>query len=175
LIAIRNISPLNTLRISYENVNLLRDPLRWLVYVLIIGFIMAFTFLQLDSWVGSVLFTIGILIAFLILTLIAKLLMYLVKIFIKSSWSYLWRQGFANLYRPNNQTIILIVSIGLSTTFICTLFFIQSMLVKQVSISATTNSANMILFDIQTSQKKGIEGLTAQYHLPVIQQVPVVN
>ncbi len=175
LIAIRNISPLNTLRMSYENINLLRDPLRWLVYALIVGFIVVFSYFQLSSWPASIFFTIGILVAFLILTLIAQLLMRLAKLVLSNSWSYLWRQGFANLYRPNNQTIILIVSIGLSTTFICTLFFIQSMLVKQVSISATTNSANMILFDIQTSQKKQLEGLTAQYHLPVIQQVPVVN
>ena len=175
LIAIRNISPLNTLRISYEQLNLLRDPLRWLVYLLIVLFIMTFTFLQLDSWLASVFFTIGIFIAFLILTLIAKLLMYLVRIFIKSSWSYLWRQGFANLYRPNNQTIILIVSIGLSTAFICTLFFIQSMLVKQVALSASTNQANMILFDIQNNQEKGIASLARQHHLPVLQQVPVVT
>ncbi|MGZ3925755.1 MAG: ABC transporter permease, partial [Mucilaginibacter sp.] len=175
LIAIRNISPLNTLRISYEQVNLLRDPLRWLVYTLIVLFIVVFTFLQLDSWLASIFFTIGILIAFLILTLIAKLLMYLVKLFMQSSWSYLWRQGFANLYRPNNQTIILIVSIGLSTAFICTLFFIQSLLVKQVSISASANQANMILFDIQTKQEKGVATLARQHHLPVLQQVPVVN
>ena len=175
LIAIRNISPLNTLRMSYENVNLMGDPLRWLVYVLIVGFIMIFTFFQLDSWIASIFFTIGILIAFLILTLMALLLMRLAKLVLSNSWSYLWRQGFANLYRPNNQTIILIVSIGLSTSFICTLFFIQSMLIKQVSVSANTNSANMILFDIQTSQKKGLAELTKLHHMPMIQQVPVVN
>lgn len=175
LIAIRNISPLNTLRISYEQLNLLRDPLRWLVYGLIFAFIILFTFLQLGSWPASIFFTIGILIAFLILTLIAKLLMYLVKLFVKSSWSYLWRQGFANLYRPNNQTVILIVSIGLSTAFICTLFFIQSMLVKQVAISASGNRANMILFDIQTSQEKPLADLTRKSHLPVLQRVPVVT
>ncbi|MEO6851010.1 MAG: FtsX-like permease family protein, partial [Mucilaginibacter sp.] len=175
LIAIRNISPLNTLRMSYENINLLRDPLRWLVYVLILAFIIIFTFLQLGNWPGSIFFTIGILVAFLVLTLIAKLLMYLVKLFIKSSWSYLWRQGFANLYRPNNQTIILIVSIGLSTAFICTLFFIQSILIKQVSISASGNQANMILFDIQTSQEKAVAALASKNHLPVLQQVPVVS
>ena len=175
LIAIRNISPLNTLRISYEQLNLLRDPLRWLVYLLIVLFIMTFTYLQLGSWLASVFFTIGIFIAFLILTLIAKLLMYFVRLFIKSSWSYLWRQGFANLYRPNNQTIILIVSIGLSTAFICTLFFIQSLLVKQVALSASTNQANMILFDIQTSQEKGVAALARRHHLPILQQVPVVT
>lgn len=175
LIAIRNISPLNTLRLSYENINLLADPLRWLVYALIVSFIVLFTYFQLNNWLGSVLFTVGILIAFLLLTLIARALMKLAQWLISGSWSYLWRQGFANLYRPNNQTIILIVSIGLSTTFIGTLFFIQSMLVKQVSLSAGANSANMILFDIQTSQKKPLGILTARYRLPVLQQVPVVT
>jgi len=175
LIGIRNISPLNTLRISYEQLNLLRDPLRWLVYLLIVLFIMTFTYLQLDSWLASIFFTIGIFIAFLVLTLIAKLLMYLVRIFIKSTWSYLWRQGFANLYRPNNQTIILIVSIGLSTAFICTLLFIQSLLIKQVAISAMGNKVNMVLFDIQTKQEKGVADLAREHHLPILQQVPIVT
>jgi putative ABC transport system permease protein len=175
LIAIRNISPLNTLRLSYDNINLLGDPLRWLVYALIIGFIFLFTFFQLDSWLASVFFTIGILFAFLLLTVVATILMRLARLVLRNSWSYLLRQGFANLYRPNNQTIILMVSIGLSTAFICTLFFIQSMLVKQVSLSGTTNSANMILFDIQNSQKGPLEQLTVNNRLPVISQVPVVT
>jgi putative ABC transport system permease protein len=175
LISIRNISPLNTLRISYEEVNIVRDPLRWLVYVLILVFIVTFTFLQLDSWLASAFFTIGILIAFLILSFTAWLLMKLMRAFIQSSWSYLWRQGFANLYRPNNQTIILIVSIGLSTAFICTLFFIQGILINQVNLSSSGNQANMILFDIQTSQEKAVAALTRQQKLPVLQQVPIVT
>ncbi|WP_428330911.1 ABC transporter permease [Mucilaginibacter sp.] len=174
LISIRNISPLNTLRISYEEVSIIRDPLRWLVYLLILLFIITFSFLQLNSWLASIFFTIGIGVAFLILTFTAWLLMKLMRLFIKSSWSYLWRQGFANLYRPNNQTIILIVSIGLSTAFICTLFFIQSILINQVSLSSSGNQSNMILFDIQTSQEKAISQLTKQNGLPVIQQVPIV-
>jgi putative ABC transport system permease protein len=174
LISIRNISPLNTLRIDYDNVNLVRDPFRWLVYFLIILFIITFTFIQLDSWLASIFFTIGIFIAFLVLTLTAWLLMKLMRLFIKSSWGYLFRQGFANLYRPNNQTIILIVSIGLSTTFICTLFFIQSILMGQISLSSSGNQSNMILFDIQSSQQKAIAQLTRQKGLPVLQQVPIV-
>ncbi len=175
LISIRNISPLNTLRISYEDINLVRDPLRWLVYALIILFVVTFTFFQLNSWLASIFFTIAIGIAFMILAFIAWLLMKVMKAIIQNSWSYLWRQGFANLYRPNNQTIILIVSIGLSTAFICTLFFMQSMLMKQVSLSSSGNQANMILFDIQTSQEKAIADLTRQQKLPVLQQVPIVT
>lgn len=175
LISIRNISPLNTLRMSYEDVNLVRDPMRWLVYFLILLFVVSFTFFQLNSWVASIFFTIGIMIAFMILTLTAWLLMRVMRVLIKNSWSYLTRQGFANLYRPNNQTIILIVSIGLSTAFICTLFFIQGILINQVKLSSSGNQANMILFDIQSSQEKAIAALTKQQGLPVLQQVPIVT
>ncbi|MFI5139450.1 MAG: ABC transporter permease [Sphingobacteriales bacterium] len=175
LISIRNISPLNTLRISFEDIKLTRDPLRWLVYSLILLFIITFTFFQLGSWLSSIFFTLGIFIAFLILWFTAWLLMRVMRAIIQSSWSYLLRQGFANLYRPNNQTIILIVSIGLSTAFICTLFFIQGILINQVNLSSSGNQANMILFDIQTSQKKAVAGLTKQYKLPVLQQVPIVT
>jgi len=175
LISIRNISPLNTLRMSYEDINLMRDPLRWLVYSLIVIFVVTFTFFQLDSWMASIFFTIGISIAFLILAFTAWLLMKVMRAIIQSSWSYLLRQGFANLYRPNNQTIILIVSIGLSTAFICTLFFIQSILIGQVKLSSSGNQSNMILFDIQASQKKGVADITRQQGLPVIQQVPIIT
>jgi len=175
LISIRNISPLNTLRISYEDINLLRDPLRWLVYGLIILFVVTFSYFQLDTWIGSIFFTIGIGIAFLILAFVAWLLMKVVRVIIRNSWSYLLRQGFANLYRPNNQTIILMVSIGLATAFICILFFIQGMLIKQVSLSSGKNQANIILFDIQSSQQKGIADLTKEQKLPVLQQVPIIT
>lgn len=175
LISIRNISPLNTLRSAFENAKTNRDPLRWLIYLLILGFIAGFAYLQLGDWKSSAAFTVAILIAFLILTLTAIGLMRLVKLMVRASWSYLLRQGFANLYRPNNQTIILMVSIGLSTAFICLLIFVQSLLIKQVTLSASGNQPNMILFDIQTAQQEGVANITKQYKMPVIQQVPIVT
>lgn len=174
LISIRHISPLNTLRLAYESADGRRDPLRWLVYLLIFGFIVFFSRIQLGSWSAGAIFTIGILIAFLLLTLAARLLIYLVKLLVKSSWSYLWRQGFANLYRPNNQTLTLVVSIGLSTALICTLFFIQSLLVRQAE-AVSGSQANMALFNIQLGQEKKVADLALRYHLPLLQQVPVVS
>jgi putative ABC transport system permease protein len=57
LISVRNISPLNTLRMSFDDAGRKRDPLSWLVYLLIIAFVLCFTYLQLDSWIGSIFFT----------------------------------------------------------------------------------------------------------------------
>ncbi|QHS57961.1 FtsX-like permease family protein [Mucilaginibacter sp. 14171R-50] len=175
LISIRNISPLNTLRLSVDNTTTLRDPLRWAVYMLVLVFITCFAYLQIGDWAGAIFFTMGMGVAFLILTAIAWLLTRFVGLLIKASWSYTWRQGFANLYRPNNQTIILTVSIGLSTAFICTLFLIQQLLISQVTLSTGDNQSNMILFDIQSGQQKAVADLTRKQGLPVLSEVPIIT
>ena len=174
LISLRKISPLNTLRVS-DQATEGKDPLKWLVYFLIMLFIVSFTYLQLHDLQKALFFTIGILVAFLVLVAMAKLLMYLVRKFFPSSWSYLWRQGLANLFRPNNQTVILIVSIGLGTAFICTLFSVQSLLLSRVTLSASGNQPNMVLFDIQSQQRESVAAVARQHQLPIIQQVPIVN
>jgi putative ABC transport system permease protein len=174
LITIRLISPLNTLRLVFEPVSSRRDPLRWLVYLLIVGFIILFSRLQLGTWAAGFFFTIAVLTALLLLTAAARLLIRLVKIFVGNSRSYLWRQGFSNLYRPNNQTLTLVVSIGLSTVLICTLFFVQNLLIAQAE-SASGSQANMVLFNIQTGQEKAVAELANRHHLPVLQQVPVLS
>jgi putative ABC transport system permease protein len=101
--------------------------------------------------------------------------MWLARRYFPSSWSYLWRQGFENLFRPNNQTLILVVSIGLGTTFICTLFFVQDILISRVTRSSSKNQPNMVLFDIQSNQKQAVSDLTKSLNLPVLQEVPIVN
>jgi len=175
LISVRNISPLNTLRISYEETSLFRDPLKWLVYAMILLFIFGFAWMHTDNWREAAYFMGGVLAGFLILAGAGWSLMWMVRRFFPTSWSYLWRQGFANLYRPNNQTLILVVSIGLGTAFICTLFLIQTILINSISLSAGKNQPNMVLFDIQTNQKEAVAALTRAHHLPVIQEVPIVT
>jgi len=175
LISIRNISPLNTLRITHDETSAFSDPLKWVVYLLLLAFVVCFSYLQLDDWTQAWIFTGGVVAAFLILATIASLLTWLVKKFFPVSWSYLWRQGLANLFRPNNQTLILIVAIGLGTAFISTLFLVQDVLMKRVLLSASGNQPNMILFDIQPSQKKAVAELAIENNLPIIQQVPIVT
>ena len=175
LLAVRKISPLNAIRASFEHTVTKRDPLKWLVYLLMLVFVLGFTYLQMRGWMQTIAFTISIFIAFLLLVAFSKLLMFLVRKFLPMSLSYLWRQGFANLYRPNNQTLMLTVSIGLSTAFICTLFFVQGILIKRVTLSSGANQPNMVLFDIQNTQKEALDSLTKSYKLPLMNQVPVIT
>lgn len=175
LVSVRNISPLNTLRLSLEETSLFKDPIKWLVYFIIVLFIFGFTYLQMGSLKKTVFFTTGVLAGFITLAALAYAMMWLARRYFPSSWSYLWRQGFANLFRPNNQTLILVVSIGLGTAFICTLFFVQDILINRVTRSSSKNQPNMVLFDIQTNQKQAVADLTKSLNLPVLQEVPIVN
>lgn len=174
LVSIRKISPLNSLRASFEH-TLVRDAFKWLIYALILAFIVTFTYLQLGEWSEAIIFSLGIVVAFLILTGIASLLTWMVRRFFPSSWSYVWRQGLANLYRPNNQTGILIVSIGLGTALICTMFFVQTILLNRITLSASGDQPNMVLFDIQAGQRDSIVALTRREGLPVSGTVPIVT
>lgn len=175
LVSVRRVSPLNTLRLSFESTHFLKDPVKWLVYGLILLFVFGFAYIQLGEGRETVAFTVVVVGAFLVLSGMAALLMWSVRRFFPDSWSYLWRQGLSNLFRPNNQTGILVVSIGLGTALICTLFFVQSILLNRVSLSASGNQPNMVLFDIQPQQKESVLQLTQQQGLPILQTVPIVN
>lgn len=175
LLSIRRISPMYTLRSTVEGIRGRWDVLRWVVYALIFVFITGFAFLRMRSWGKATAFTTALLVSFLILAGVAKLLMFSVRRFFPTRWSYLWRQGFANLYRPNNQTLILVVTIGLGTTFIGTLYFIQQMLIDRVTVTTSGAQGNMVLFDIQNSQAAGVDSLVRSAGLPVVLNVPVVT
>lgn len=175
LVSVRNISPLNTLRLTVQPQRRWRDPVSWLVYALIALFIFFFSYIQMNSWEQALFFLLGVIVAFLILTGIARLLMWLVRRFFPSSWSYIGRQGLANLFRPNNQTTILVVVIGLGTAFIGTLISLQSLLLNRVTLSSAGNQPNTVLFDIQSNQRTGVLDLVKKQGLVANGTVPIVN
>ncbi|GAB5523969.1 MAG: ABC transporter permease [Roseivirga sp.] len=175
LLGVRKASPLITLRNTATDNKAYKDPLRWLVYLGIILFVVTFAYIQIQDIGDSLIFTLFIVLAFGFLALIAKVAMWAVKRFFPSSWSFAWRQSLANLYRPNNQTAILIASIGLGTALITTLYFIQGLLISQVEITTDNDRPNMMLFDIQSSQTEQIAETTRQAGLPILQQVPIVT
>ena len=175
LLTIRKISPLYTLRLSVEPAATIWDPLKILVYAAILLFVDVFAYLRMHSSGKAIIFTVSLLGALLLLAGAAKLLMAVVRRLFPERWSYLWRQGFANLYRPNNQTLILVVTIGLGTTFIGTLYFVQQLLIDKVKAAVGNNQGNMVLFDIQPDEVIGITALAEGERLAVLEDLPVVT
>jgi len=175
LARIRNIGPLITLRVSDDTGRREGDRSNWFVYGLIALFISCYAYLQLESIGQTLMFTGGVVVAFFTLYGVADLVTVLIRRLFPSKWNYLWRQGLSNLFRPNNQTAILIIAIGLGTAFIAILFSVQQMLVTRVTLAASDNQPNMVLFDIQSSQKSEVAELVRAYNLPVLDEVPIVT
>ncbi len=175
LLAVRNISPLNSIRITDKEESLFKDKLSWWIYLLIIAFITGFARLQMDNWGQTLVFVLGIGVTFMLLYGVAKGFTVLLRKYFPKRWPYLWRQGLSNLYRPNNQTVILMVSIGLGTALISTMFLVQDLLINRVRISSEQSQANMLMFDIQPTQRSSVMDLAKAEGYPILESVPIVT
>jgi len=176
LVSLRHISPLLTLRSSLrESTSVSKDPLQGLLFGLIAVGTVAFALAQTEHWYHGLGFAAALGLAFGLLTGVAKLVITLVRKYFPNSWSYVWRQGLANLYRPNNQTLMLMLSLGLGTFLIMTLHLSQTMLLERVSLAGGEDQPNLVLFEIQEDQRQGLVELIKTFQLRVFQETPVVT
>lgn len=175
LVSLRNVSPLQAIRSDTTSGRIKLDWAQVGVGAVILAFLLLLVYLQVGSIKDAAIFTFGLLLAILILGLIGRGLAFAIKKLLPQTFPYPWRQGLSNLYRPHNQTSLLITTLGLGTAFIATLLFMQDLLVDRVTISGAEDRPNTILFDIQTPQKEEVKQLTRDYDLPVLQEVPIVT
>ena len=176
LLALRKVSPLFALRTLNRSItSLLDNKIKLFIYALITFTVFGYAFLLTKSWQTAILFTLGIISAFGLLLGLAKLLMQIVKRYFPTHWPYVWRQGLANLYRPQNQTSTLMLALGLGMLLVSTLYFSQDMLMKELTFASRDNAPNLILFDIQSDQNEALNNLLEQEKLPILQNVPMVT
>lgn len=174
LLRIRKVSPLHVIReISGDKVKF--DGLVVMVYALIAGFILVFSRLQIGSWKSSAYFSLYMVLSVGVLYLLSLGIMLAIRKFMPVGLNYIVRQSLANLYRPGNQTVILVLCIGLGAVFIHVLYMIQGILLKQISVSSDQNQPNMVLFDIQKEQKDSLGYLISSFNLPLKQVAPIVT
>ena len=175
LLKIRKVSPMSTLRPESEETKIHKDPLRWAVILAIVLFIYSFSFYLLGRWEMALGFAGFVLFAFGSLWLMGAGIMWAIRRFLPISLTYPIRQSLSNLYRPNNQTISLIATIGLGTAMISTLFFVQNQLLEEAQFAEEGEQPNMLLFDIQSDQVNEIRERVLDKDIPILQQVPIVT
>lgn len=175
LLGVRRVAPLRVLRASVDHAKKPRDRALFFVILGVLFFVWGFAYWQIGAALEAALFTLFILLGFLMLVGAARLLMWLVKKFFPHRWRFTYRQGLANLYRPQNQTTTLLASIGLGTTLIATLTLTRGMLLEEVSLASGENQANMVLFDIQTTQIEDVREIMVNEAVKVVEEMPVVT
>lgn len=174
LLSIRSVSPLAVLRADPG----VKTPFSWIqfaVITLIIVFPIAFGAWQTGSLLNGFLFFLAIAIALGLLTLTSKGLLFLARRFFPAKAGFVFRHSIASLFRPNNQTAVLLITIGLGAFILATLNITRQSLIAQVEFTGQESQSNTILFDIQPEQKDGVLDLMAKYKLPVNQLVPMVT
>jgi len=105
---IRKIPPLMVLRSDFGFSSAFSKT-KAIVIVMAILFPWLFAIVQTDSLKNGTAFMGALLGSFLVLLLVAKALMFLVKKFFPVGWSFVLRQSLSNLFRPQNQTTVLVV------------------------------------------------------------------
>ena len=168
------VSPLQALRVVKETQTRSKRA-TLLVGFGIISFVFGFSYWLLDDLLRSFFFVVGLLVVFLILTAVARLFMALLKRFFPYSWGFVPRQSLKNLFRPQNQTLVLVLSIGIGTFLISTLYFTKDMLLEKAAIEDSANSANMILMDIQSQQVEDVSNTIEASGMPVIDKISIVT
>ena len=168
------VSPLEVLRIGGATSEKPKKA-RFVIFIVILLFLYAFSFWLLKDALFAFAFVLGILVTFAILTGISIVSMKVVKAYFPKRAGFTIRQSLLNLFRPNNQTVVLIVAIGLGTFLISTLYFTKDILLAKTEVGDTSENANLITLDVQQDQLNDIVKTFDANNLDLIDNIPLVT
>lgn len=168
------ISPLAVLRIGHLP-SRLSKRLTALVLGIILLVIWGVSALLLEQPFRALAFVLGIAFTFALLAGIAWGFMRGIRRFFPHSWGFEARQSLLNLFRPNNQTLVLVLAIGIGTFLISTLYFSQDLLLARAQVEDGRPAANLILLDVQAGQQQAVAETTRAQGLPVMENIPIVT
>ena len=175
LIPLRHVSPLVALRSSWDNPVRRHDPLLWLLTVMLLLGMVGFAIATTNSWQVGLSFTGGVVAVFGLLSALAKGLAIVVRRMITNFLPFAWRQGMANLHRPNNQTTVVLLAVGIGAFLLVTLQNTRELLIQQVATRGGDGEANLVLFDVQNDQRGAIAKLATTFPVRVFEEVPIVT
>ncbi len=177
LLRVRTISPMAMLR---DGAALAAAKRRgwwtgWPFYLLIAALLVVVSALDSTHWLRALSLTGSLCGAFLLLAVTSKGLAFLARKAVRPGWPYLLRQGVSNLYRPHNQTLLFLLSLGLGTFLLVTILLTKNLLMSEFSVRSFSNSPNIYLVDVQPDQVAGVTALVKAELLPVMETAPMVT
>jgi putative ABC transport system permease protein len=150
------------------------DWMRWSVAIAVTLGLVFLSAWQAGSLKVGVFFLGGLLATTAILQIAALLLMRSLRAMKRFS-KFSVRHAISGLYRPGNQTRVILLAVGLGSFFIIAIHSLQSNLLREMDFSRRANMANMYLIDIQSDQRSGVERITKEATGQTVQLVPTVR
>ncbi len=168
------VSPLEVLRVSEEQPVRSRKA-RAFTFGAILLFILLFSIWIFKDLLFASAFVLGIFVTFAILAGISALFIKAIKSYFPTAWGFTARTSLLNLFRPNNQTTVLIFAIGLGTFLISTLYFTKDILLTKTALDNGRDNANIILVDVQPEQREAVVASIEPTGLEIIDNLSIVT
>jgi putative ABC transport system permease protein len=175
LLTVRRVSPLVALRSALGETARM-DPLTPVVYVAITAAVLGFAILQTGHWQTGLGFTGMMALGFGLLGGLAKLVAWAAKKFVpRKPLTYVVRQGLANLHRPNNRTVLLLLSLGLGTFLMINLVLVRATILDKIMGVGAGARPNLMFFDVQDDQFPKLEKILKDTGTPITVSAPIVT
>jgi putative ABC transport system permease protein len=177
LVALRNVSPLQTLRRESDAAALRGarfDPVRVVVALAIVLSIAALGIARAEDVRQGLGFAVGIGAAVGALYLAAAGLSLSARHVVRPNWPFVLRQGVASLYRPGNQTRSVVLALGFGVFLMSTIYQVQQNLLRTVNVKLDASRANVVFFDVQDDQGAPLDSLIRAQGYFITQQTPIV-
>ena len=175
LLAVRRVPPLAAIRAVSAARESGGDPWRWAVYGAIVVAVTGFAVTQSPRWEVGVGFVGALAVGFAVLAGLAKGIAWAARRVVPAGAPYVVRQGVANLHRPNNRTVLLLLALGLGTFLIVTLTLTRATLLAQIAGSDGEGRPNLLFFDIQDDQIAELEVILAREQVRLEASAPIVT
>ena len=176
LVGVRRVSPLGVLRRDFEEERPRRDPARLAAVLALAASLVALAVIQAGRLAYGFAFAGGAAVALLALWLSALALVRGLRRFFPRRLPYVYRQGLANLYRPANQTQMVVLALGFGVFLLGTLVLVQHNLLRELRVDRGAARPNLVFFDVQPEQRDDVRArVTAVGPLtaPVVPIVPM--
>ncbi len=174
LLQVRNIKP--NLLLRDETGEKLRklDWTKWIFGAVCLAALLGLAVWQAGSLIVGAFFLVALALTTGILYLTAVVLTLILKR-IKSFGSFSISQAVNSLYRPGNQTRIILLAVGLGAFVVLAVQSLQSNLVREFDFSRNERLPSMFFIDVQRSQTEELKNLISQMSNEVPEITPTVR
>ncbi|MFN7929792.1 MAG: FtsX-like permease family protein, partial [Blastocatellia bacterium] len=125
------------------------------------------------SWQQALIFVGWLVGTTIVLNLAGFVLMFLLRRLRRLPW-FVLRQGIGSLYRPGNQTKMILFAVGLGALFIIAIRLEQAIVMREFNFELDGAAADVFVVDVQKEQRDNVEETLARLsgNQPVL--IPVV-
>jgi len=174
LLEIRQIKPILVLRSADTVTGKRFDALRIVTAIVVVAGLLGLASWQAGSFKVGGIFLVALAAVTLILNVAAVVLMRFLRGFRRAP-SFALRQGITSLYRPGNQTRIILMAVGLGVFVVVAVRSLQLNLRYELGIDLSNFRADMYLIDIQPDQRPAVEETVAKFTGAKPEIIPTVR